>query len=534
MFSPATMTEALNRLGGHRQGADSRRRGVVLVAVLIVVTLLSLAAYHYSDLMLTEYRSADNAQRTAQARALAESAVHYAAALLSDPANYQGRLNNNPFDNPAVFQDIPVEGQDQPVGRFSIIASAASPSSNASQAIRYGVSDESGKINLNALIQRDSKGDQVYDLLLGLPNMTANVAASIADWLDSDSLPREDGGENDYYSTLSSPYRCKNGPLDSLEELLLVKGVTPELLFGSDRNRNGLLDPDEAEGGGALGWSAYLTIYSREQNVDADGQARIYLNGDDLNDLYEKLLAEVGQDMANFILLYRQYGPSSSGSKSFMRTLVSALVNTPSSSGNSTSGSVSSVGRDSLNLRGKSNKTISSLFDLVNTSVTVPGKDRRSPSTVYPSPLNDPGQQRTLLPKLFQKTTPEKNQDIPARVNVNTAPPEVLLAIPNLGDSNADQILAVRPSLTSGATLADPYQTPAWLLTEANIPLDILKKVEKYLTTQTQVYRVQALGQLEGRGATARIEAVIDTNAGRPRILYWRDLTELGMTKQDK
>jgi hypothetical protein len=39
---------------------------------------------------------------------------------------------------------------------------------------------------------------------------------------------------------------------------------------------------------------------------------------------------------------------------------------------------------------------------------------------------------------------------------------------------------------------------------------------------------VQSIGYFEGGGPTARIEAIIDTNAGRPRIIYWRDLTELG------
>ena len=39
---------------------------------------------------------------------------------------------------------------------------------------------------------------------------------------------------------------------------------------------------------------------------------------------------------------------------------------------------------------------------------------------------------------------------------------------------------------------------------------------------------MQALGHFDSGGPTARIEAVIDTNAGRPRIIYWRDLTELG------
>jgi hypothetical protein len=42
------------------------------------------------------------------------------------------------------------------------------------------------------------------------------------------------------------------------------------------------------------------------------------------------------------------------------------------------------------------------------------------------------------------------------------------------------------------------------------------------------VYRVQSVGYFDGKGPAARVEAVIDANGGRPRILAWRDLSELG------
>ena len=51
---------------------------------------------------------------------------------------------------------------------------------------------------------------------------------------------RTNGAKESYYSGLTPPYHCKNGPLDSLEEMLLIKGVTPQLLFGNDKNRNGV------------------------------------------------------------------------------------------------------------------------------------------------------------------------------------------------------------------------------------------------------------------------------------------------------
>ncbi len=61
--------------------------------------------------------------------------------------------------------------------------------------------------------------------------MDVNIADAILDWLDPDDTPRENGAEVDYYAAQNPPYAPKNGPLDTIEELLLVRGVTPELLF---------------------------------------------------------------------------------------------------------------------------------------------------------------------------------------------------------------------------------------------------------------------------------------------------------------
>jgi len=60
------------------------------------------------------------------------------------------------------------------------------------------------------------------------------------------------------------------------------------------------------------------------------------------------------------------------------------------------------------------------------------------------------------------------------------------------------------------------------------VPLAKVKAIESYITARTQVYRFQSLGYYQGGGPTARIEAVVDGNNGRPRIVYRRDLGELG------
>jgi type II secretory pathway component PulK len=544
-----------------------RRRGVVLLSVLIVVVLLSLAAYQYSELMMAEYRASDSFTRQIQARALADSGIHYAAALLSNPDTFTNTLNSNPYDNPNVFQSLAVNGTfPRGQGRFNILAlQAPDDPSFQGQPTRFGVTDEAGKINLNALLMIDSTGTVGHDMLMKLPNMTEDVANSILDWLDSSTTTaRTNGAKDDYYGSLDPPYRCKNGPLDTLDELLLVKGVTPQLLYGNDRNRNGVLDPDEDDGSGQvdLGWSAYLTVYSREPNVDSQGNARIYLNNQDLNTLQQQLSSAVGDDLAQFIISYRMYGPSGGGSDGGGasgagaggamgsggagmgggagggRTAPTAPM---APTAPKAAGSTRLTGDDLTAVRSQvqtdragasTNRRltpISSLFDLINATVSVPvGSGTTQRNVTYTSPLADPTNQRQLLPLLLDATTTSKASDLPPRINVNTAPQTVLAALPNMTDSDVQAILGSRPPLTSTDPPDQIFSTPAWLLTEANLQPTTLKAIERYATSRTQVYRVQSLGYFDGGGPTSRVEAVIDTNNGRPRIIYYRPLDELG------
>src|SRR3954463_396467 len=83
-----------------------RRGGFVIVAVLMVVTVLSLAAYQYSALMDAEFMAAERIRKTVEAKALADSGVHVAMAYVADKSAYEGKLNSNPFDNTACFQHV--------------------------------------------------------------------------------------------------------------------------------------------------------------------------------------------------------------------------------------------------------------------------------------------------------------------------------------------------------------------------------------------------------------------------------------------
>ena len=501
-----------------------------MLAVLVVVVLLTLAAYQYSELVTAEYRAADSYERSGKAKAYAASGVHYVAAIVGNSNNFTNVLNSNPYDNSTAFQGIVVAPSDDPrmQGRFSIV-SPLGPDDTATTTspFRYGVTDESGKININALMKLPGGDQKAHDMLMNLPNMTEEIANSILDWIDADDTPRSSGAENDYYSTLNPPYRCKNGPLSTPEELLLVKGVTPPLFLGNDRNRNGILDPGEDDGTGVVnqGWSAYLTVYSRELNFANDGTThKININVSNLTTLNTNLQTALqSEDLANYIIMCRLYGPPVAGSTPLSAT--------------DRARALQKMKTDLQNPQ-QQTKQIPKLFDLVESHVSITvnvGTPPRPQVIQYPSPLTlkDPGTLRQLLPILLDKLTTSNDSDIPAaRINVNTAPRAVLSALlltfPNLTDTDVQTIIDHRPSATT-PDAGDPiFQTPAWLITEASLSPATLSSLEQYITASSLVYRIQSIGYFDGGGPTARIEAVIDANNQRPRIVSWRDLTELG------
>jgi hypothetical protein len=161
------------------------------------------------------------------------------------------------------------------------------------------------------------------------------------------------------------------------------------------------------------------------------------------------------------------------------------------------------------------------------------GRDKSAKSVSYPSPLNDPSQQTLYLPILLDSCTTSTASDLTPRINVNTASQTVLTALDQvspLQDADVQTIMSTRPQ-TSDTTAPDPiFNTPAWLLTKANLPIATIKKLDPYITARSGagVYRFQSIGYFPSGGPMTRLEAVVDTYAGRPRVVYLRDVSELG------
>lgn len=336
--------------------AGDARRGTVLILVLVVVAVLTLGAYTFSEIMLTEAEATAMYGRQAESRAFAESGIEHVAAVLGYPDSDD---DLNVYHNPNRFQGVLLRDAENARGRglFAIVAPIEADSS--ASAFRFGLVDESGRLNLNQLLSFGLDDMQTRELLMNLPEMTEDVADAILDWVDDDDDLREYGAESDYYSSLDPPYSAKNGAFESVDELLQVAGVTPELLYGEDTNRNGLLDPNEDDGDqsppfdnadGLLnpGWAAFLTVDSRESNLQADGSEKIYVNEGVLTDLYDALEEEFDEDIAKFIVAFRMNGPVTpllTDEDSAAATASSST--TGSSSSGSGSGSPASTGSTS-------------------------------------------------------------------------------------------------------------------------------------------------------------------------------------------
>lgn len=93
----------------------------------------------------------------------------------------------------------------------------------------YGVVDEERKINLNEMTSIHTLKQLIKSVTDLDDNESGNVAASIMDWKDEDDVLNAGGAETRHYRLQKPAYSAKNKPLDSLDELLLVKGVTPEV-----------------------------------------------------------------------------------------------------------------------------------------------------------------------------------------------------------------------------------------------------------------------------------------------------------------
>jgi len=520
--------------------ATRHRRGTALIIVLVVIVLMTLGAYTFSELMIIERQATDRYGREAAARAFADSGVELAAAWVGTPADETG-IPENLYHNPELFGGVIVQDseEDHTRGRFSLLAPVASDETGTQ--IRLGLIDESSRLNLNAILSFGLDETQTREMLMYLPDMTEEIADSILDWIDDDDEPRLYGAESDAYLP---DYSAKNGPLESIDELLSVVGVTPDLLYGEDTNRNGLLDPNEDDGDatapfdnadGTLnaGWASYLTLHSRESNLRSDGSAKIDINQSLLTELYDQLEEEFGTEIATFITAYRLAGSTNIEKIDDGDTTGDVLTDEELQSGaQAVAGSLfgggdGTVTRGGLDLSKGASYQFYSLYDLIDAEVEV---EIDKTQTTLTSPwTSNPGDLTENLPALFDSFSLSDAEFIDGRINVNQAPYEVLLGLPDMPPELAGQIVDNGLMASDGALATDiTRQTTGWLLINGLTDQLTLRKLDRYLTVRGNVYRAISVGHFDQGGPLVRVEAVVDGTLDPPRVIFQRDLTHLG------
>lgn len=426
----------------------AREEGVVLVLVLVILIAVTALALSLAREARVEVAIAAERSDAVQLRGLLDSAIELGMAEVRADLEPGAKLSSPWRDDQTRFAGLQLEG-----GRIWLLITEPDPGDG--REIRYGVRDEGSKLDVNVADE---------DQLSALPGITQEAVEGILDWRDADDDTREQGAESGYYSTLSPPYTAKNAPFESLEELLRVRGVDAAMLYGEDRNRNGLLDPGEDDGDGSFppddadgqldrGLIDYLTVFSRELNRTKEGKARLLLSEAQPQDLSARLSA----------------GGASDGFTQRVQLAMGGRGGPPGSLG-----------------------------ELV--------------ANVGPSDAAD-------FAVLLDEVTAIEGDQIPGRINVNTCPRELLIGL-GLEDEQVDALLERR--LQPDQDL----NSPAWLSGVLEFPL-FVQLVDR-VTTRSDQFTINAVALLDHRPRFRRAEVLIDRSFVPVRVLLRRDLTALG------
>lgn len=519
-----------------KRKSSPSRNGSILLIVLVTVAILALSVLSFSSLMLVEEKAARVLTRQVQSKHLADSGVEYARVYLARPdaeIHESGGLwdNGDSFRGVPAVADINNPQRKAEIGRFTLVA----PNINddgVPEGRRYGLVDESSKININVLPYydfyeriRDPDSEPVIarDILMSLPDMTEGIADAILDFVDAGMEKREYGCESEYYNGLSPAYNAKDGPLDSIDELLLVRDVTPELLFGLDTNRNGVLDETEASLGGVsstesesnLGWANYLTLYSKESNLTPEGLPRININADDLDQLYDDLKSVFNDDWANFILMYRLgFTPGQPQNENDMVVGASQIP--------------FEIPEDA---ESKAEFKFQSVLDLMDLTFATEEVDDDGNPLFASSPLTSfPTANNPSVVIAMQSMSVYEGISIPGRINIRHAPRAVLAGLPVFKDDPEllEEIITNREVVLDDPDLTDKYRKyETWLLADGYVDLATMKELMPYINSGGDVYRAEIVGYFgDGRG-TSRAEAVFDTTLPLPKMLMWRNKSHL-------
>ncbi|HUN54034.1 MAG TPA: hypothetical protein VMU29_02645, partial [Smithella sp.] len=193
-------------------------RGIALITVILIIAVLVAIVIELNRSSRADIYDAANVSDGIKLTYIAKSGFYGAAALLSNSKNNYVTLR----DDWAHMETISLQSNTLFNDGYFMVR----------------VEDETGKIPLNKIAYENGYYKMLMRLLLqpefGLDERKATeIADSIVDWIDSDDNVTGLGAESAYYLSLNPPYEAKNAPLDCIEELLMIKGITKEIYYGT-------------------------------------------------------------------------------------------------------------------------------------------------------------------------------------------------------------------------------------------------------------------------------------------------------------
>jgi len=485
-----------------RRGGAARRPALVLIVILVILMLLALLVASFAFQVQADYSAGRGMSQRFQTRLAAEAGIHAAMHMLRTEYNNPAAWYRDPaaFDQALVWKPNATEeelgkgstvrddstqtdaGESRAI-RFSIVADDPDDTEDDLQKgkIRFGITDEASKLNINvATAEQLLRLIQPVTVALGYDDARAQeLVDALIDWRDADDDPlnEEKPAESEYYRTLRPPYRCKNAPFESVEELLMVRGFDGRVLYGEDYDRNGLMSPlseddgndvfppDNADGVLERGIYPYITVYSQEYNVGSDNKPRV------------NLFADKGYVKSKLSEIFER------------PEVVDFIVNSTVQTGP---------------------RAIKSLADYLQPQI-INDRETRSPLTPAEAAI------------LFDKCTIDGEAERQGLVNVNTAPAPVLRALGLPADAIAN-IISARKALP-----AAQRTTTAWLMSSAGLTAEQYGRLSGMLTARSRQFTIESIGFTDDRGIFTRLQAVVMMRGPVPQLVYYRDITRLGM-----
>ena len=230
-------------------------RGVALIVCLLIMASLTVVVFEFHYEVQVDTALVANSFQALEAEYAARSGVAFCLAMLRQDAELDLTLPpENRTDNLAEQWVAGLE-----------------PTQVARGTVAARISDEDGKLNINGVVDEKKPTDadgralnQLIQLFTELEMLSeadpVQLTNLICDWVDPDSVQRDGGAETPYYESLPVPYICKNSWFDSIEELALVRGFSPEMIF-SQRvvTETGLYSEEEI----IPGLADFLTVHGR-------------------------------------------------------------------------------------------------------------------------------------------------------------------------------------------------------------------------------------------------------------------------------